>query len=421
MSRMARAASASLRHLVVAAIPAPPTCDWRRHRLLLAVLAALALSLCGRVDPANVSTPGRSIFCASPSERGAVYPTPWRARQRTRGRRSAAERFGVGRQEDFRALVEQVRRKCTSPAELAGLVLEAQGELESDFPPSDKRTHLDTGKKRIYRNFRKKKALRYPRSKIRDLWNTTFTPLPSAEGPSDEPRFMRSLLPVGAPITAVRVVAMSDTHGFHHELTVPPGDILVHCGDFMKGYRRADAVKDFARWFKGHPHQVKLLVPGNHEQGAAKFGLQRYLGKFVPHAVRDCLGLTVFGLPFDKRGTPYARIPPGVDLLLTHEPPRGILDVSLFSGRREKTDEPVHIGSKILRASMEGCTKPPRVHIFGHVHEGHGRRMINGTVYVNAANANPGPAKCLTHACTVLDIPFGRHSTSESTAALVQS
>eukprot|EP00026_Physarum_polycephalum_P021288 Phypoly_transcript_24444.p1 GENE.Phypoly_transcript_24444~~Phypoly_transcript_24444.p1 ORF type:complete len:154 (+),score=43.89 Phypoly_transcript_24444:56-463(+) len=30
----------------------------------------------------------------------------------------------------------------------------------------------------------------------------------------------------------VRIVVMSDTHNHVDDLTVPPGDILIHCGDF---------------------------------------------------------------------------------------------------------------------------------------------------------------------------------------------
>ena len=34
--------------------------------------------------------------------------------------------------------------------------------------------------------------------------------------------------------TAVRVVVLSDTHGQHRNVSVPDGDLLIHCGDWTK-------------------------------------------------------------------------------------------------------------------------------------------------------------------------------------------
>jgi predicted phosphodiesterase len=30
----------------------------------------------------------------------------------------------------------------------------------------------------------------------------------------------------------MRIVLISDTHGLHRQLEVPPGDLLIHAGDF---------------------------------------------------------------------------------------------------------------------------------------------------------------------------------------------
>ncbi|CAE7632559.1 MPPED1 [Symbiodinium pilosum] len=102
------------------------------------------------------------------------------------------------------------------------------------------------------------------------------------------------------------------------------------------------------------------------------------------------------------------QIPDGVDLLISHEPPRGILDYASAS-----TTKVTNIGSHRLkkalgrlshRSGSVGRRTVPRVHLFGHVHEGHGHKHRHGTLFVNAANANGGRATGLQHACTVLDL-----------------
>lgn len=47
---------------------------------------------------------------------------------------------------------------------------------------------------------------------------------------------------------AVRAICISDTHGQHGQLEVPPGDILIHAGDFMHSGRRLQEIVDFDQW-----------------------------------------------------------------------------------------------------------------------------------------------------------------------------
>ncbi|CAE8603157.1 unnamed protein product, partial [Polarella glacialis] len=63
----------------------------------------------------------------------------------------------------------------------------------------------------------------------------------------------------------LRIVAMSDTHGFHRSMKVPAGDILVHCGDVTMR-ERTEAVDDFCKWFADMPHRLKFIICGNHEK-----------------------------------------------------------------------------------------------------------------------------------------------------------
>jgi Icc-related predicted phosphoesterase len=80
-------------------------------------------------------------------------------------------------------------------------------------------------------------------------------------------------------------------------------------------------------------------------------------------------------------------IPAGVDILMTHGPPRGILDgVTRFNEDLYPSDESLftkHLGCEALLEAL-GRVKP-RFHVFGHIHEGYGIVEKNGTTFINAA------------------------------------
>ena len=71
-----------------------------------------------------------------------------------------------------------------------------------------------------------------------------------------------------AAATTVRVVCISDTHGRHKHAEVPPGDVLVHGGDFTDTGAPSQ-VASFAQWLLrkkaegGFSHVV--VIAGNHD------------------------------------------------------------------------------------------------------------------------------------------------------------
>ena len=63
----------------------------------------------------------------------------------------------------------------------------------------------------------------------------------------------------------LRFVCISDTHCKHHGLgELPPGDVLVHTGDFTQ-FGRLHEIEAFCTWLAAQPHQRKILIAGNHE------------------------------------------------------------------------------------------------------------------------------------------------------------
>lgn len=70
-------------------------------------------------------------------------------------------------------------------------------------------------------------------------------------------------------------------------------------------------------------------------------------------------------------------IPSDTDILITHGPPYGILDV---------LDSEKHVGDVDLLKRVKEIK--PKVHISGHIHEAYGRKKIGDTLFINASVLN---------------------------------
>ena len=65
----------------------------------------------------------------------------------------------------------------------------------------------------------------------------------------------------------MRLVAISDTHGLHNRIeSLPPGEILVHAGDFMNAGFDLNEIVSFNRWLGEQPFKYRLVCAGNHDR-----------------------------------------------------------------------------------------------------------------------------------------------------------
>ncbi len=78
----------------------------------------------------------------------------------------------------------------------------------------------------------------------------------------------------------------------------------------------------------------------------------------------------------------YAAIPPGTDIVVSHQPPHGFGDrfVDVITGRIE------HLGSRELLATIERVR--PKMVVCGHIHDGHGRYIHGGVPIYNVSIVN---------------------------------
>lgn len=197
----------------------------------------------------------------------------------------------------------------------------------------------------------------------------------------------------------MRVVAVSDTHDRHEQVTVPDGDVLIHAGDFTDDGSRS-SVAAFNDWLGTLPHDHKIVVAGNHEHvlDTAENGADAAVLLDNAHYLHDASvvidGVTFWGSPWIRRPWPaflrstafahpdeqalrskQTSVPEDTDVLVTHGPPRGIGDHHTFLF--------ANAGSQALRDAIRRVS--PQYHVFGHVHERYGRYHCDGTTFLNAA------------------------------------
>jgi Icc-related predicted phosphoesterase len=191
----------------------------------------------------------------------------------------------------------------------------------------------------------------------------------------------------------VRIVCISDTHGQHAKARVPDGDVLIHAGDFMTFGTRPNEIVAFNHWLGTQPHQFKVVIGGNHDvmferqPEAARELLTNAV--YLENAGIEFLGMKIWGSPVQPefnswafnvaRGAAIRRywemIPEDTDILITHGPPMGVLDQSHPSGS--------HLGCEELAEAVKEVK--PKLHVFGHIHGGHGQAAADGTQFVNAS------------------------------------
>ncbi len=189
----------------------------------------------------------------------------------------------------------------------------------------------------------------------------------------------------------MRIALFSDTHALHGRIRIPEADLLIFAGD-MTHCRTARDVADFNDFLGRLPHRHKIVVGGNHDHRLAHDS--RKAKELLSAAVYlfdeavTVAGITIYGAPWqplfndracDAFALPRGKalkekwdlIPAGIDILVTHTPPIGILD----------QDGPVSHGCSDLSAAV--AARKPRYHVFGHIHSHHGLVKIGPTTYIN--------------------------------------
>jgi len=203
---------------------------------------------------------------------------------------------------------------------------------------------------------------------------------------------------------AVRIFLASDLHGSRRALEVLPNrareqaaDVVVLAGDISHKGRPEGFLAALVAAFAPAP---VIGVPGNMDPPAVHGDLSAAGGHWVHGRRLEVAGRGWAGFGGSTPhplGGPYqvpegeiaaglAAAEPG-DVLVVHNPPRGILDKTRFI---------VRAGSRAVLEAVERLA-PPLV-LSGHVHEARGVERRGATLFVNA-----GPGKRLRSALVTLD------------------
>ena len=198
----------------------------------------------------------------------------------------------------------------------------------------------------------------------------------------------------------MKLILISDTHTMHEELVLPKGDILIHAGDFT-GRGKPHEVEDFFGWLKRQAKEFKhiVFIAGNHDMSFEyKSTWTVNMLKSLPsnvHYLEDSSvtidGIKFYGSPWQpeffnwafnlRRGREleekWSMIPYDTDVLITHGPPMNILD---YTQKDMWNVGCLDLYNKVLNIK-------PKLHVFGHIHEGYGIKEHEGITFVNASSA----------------------------------
>jgi len=212
----------------------------------------------------------------------------------------------------------------------------------------------------------------------------------------------------------MRILAISDTHGQHNHFPKDyfrEIDVIIHAGDttnYKDVYRNEAEFWDFYNWFIEIPVKYKILVAGNHDAFLfhKRISKAEMLEKGIIYLENEetiVEGIKIWGSPYSpsfgdwhfmkdrsKLSEIWKNIPSDTDILITHTPPKGILDLSF-----NKEGKLEFCGCKSLMTYIKRII--PKYHIFGHIHtmdgiENAGTRVLPdlNTIFINASCVTDG-------------------------------
>lgn len=197
-----------------------------------------------------------------------------------------------------------------------------------------------------------------------------------------------------------RITFISDTHGQHKHYTnksqgnlLGSGDVLIHAGD-VSNMGKSTEIYDFLNWFSDVDYTHKVFIAGNHDWGFEVIteipeifreknvhylfdsmveidGLKIYGSPWQPEFYNWAFNLPRMGKEIDLK---WSLIPEGLDILVTHGPAWGLLDI---------TPNNLNVGCELLQKRI--MEVKPKIHVCGHIHGSYGQKTFDGVEYINAA------------------------------------
>lgn len=226
----------------------------------------------------------------------------------------------------------------------------------------------------------------------------------------------------------MEITITSDLHGHYPELE--GGDLLIVAGDLTARDTERE-YRIFREWIMKQDYDRKIFIGGNHDNWLQKNCAPSPFPKGPPGLDLDVeylcdsgtdfewhethvtkwgtrpleggrhLKLKIWGSPWtqtfpgmnpscmaytaktdEELAVYWSLIPEGTDILITHSPPWGVLDLN---------NKGHHCGSKTLAHKIGLMENPPKLWVWGHIHEAYGIDLpVRGkpVKMINASHVN---------------------------------
>lgn len=184
----------------------------------------------------------------------------------------------------------------------------------------------------------------------------------------------------------MKIWHISDTHTYHDLLKVPRAiDMVIHSGDCSNPrdpYNNEPEIREFIDWYKELPIKHKIYVAGNHDSSIEKKLVTKkdFEDNGIIYLENDYVtieGLKIFGSPYTPNFGNWSfmrdrnkldrfwrdAIHGDTNIVITHGPPKGILDISENRDHQLEFCGDKSLLNKILEVQ-------PTYHLFGHIHNG---------------------------------------------------
>jgi Icc-related predicted phosphoesterase len=226
----------------------------------------------------------------------------------------------------------------------------------------------------------------------------------------------------------MKIWHISDTHTYHGLLDIPKDvDMVIHSGDCSNPQeiiKSHSEILDFINWFSMLPIKHKVFVAGNHDVAIERNWITRdhFIEKDIVYLQNESItldGVNIWGSPYtpsfgsgwafnrkrDKLHDLWATIPDDTNVVITHGPPMGILDLS-YSAYGNKLE---NCGCTAFKKRM--LQLQPELCLFGHIHNcedlinaGTTKLSAYKTIYSNGSVVTDGRFGSLSSNGNILEI-----------------
>lgn len=219
---------------------------------------------------------------------------------------------------------------------------------------------------------------------------------------------------------------ISDTHGYHGLLNEPEGiDMVMHSGDcsnYRDRFRNEQEVRNFITWYSSLSIKHKIYVAGNHDTSIesghiTKENFTQAGIIYLEHESIEIDGIKIFGSPYtpefcqwafnvrrDQLHDYWKDIPEDTDIMVTHGPPKGALDLAY-----DRAGNLEFCGDEALRKRINQLNF--KLVLFGHIHNNEGiinagqvRRSGSNTICSNGSVVTDGKFGTLSSHGNIFEI-----------------